>query len=119
MKRHIGKGYVRDSYKGRREYTVFFSDSEITRIFKNDSPLEEIRTIIGERYQRGFLSKWAVGEINANEWRALLMYGPYPGKRTSPLSEETFDQYMTRDGSDNRVKGKITGIRIIWHPGGY
>lgn len=116
FRRTMGDRYVLDSKGYRREYTVFLAQREVEAIFAAVSPFEEFRRIVLSRKPRGFLKRWAQGEISDEEVHYSWVYGAYPGGR---MDESSFDRYTKQHLEKADQRRKITAMRIIYHIGGF
>lgn len=116
FRRTVGNRYVLDSKGYRREYTIFLSQREIDSIFLAISPFEEFRQIVLRRKPRGFLKRWANGEISDEEVHYSWVYGAYPGGK---MDEGSFDRYTKQHLEKADQRHKISAMRIIYHIGGF
>jgi hypothetical protein len=116
FRRTVQGWYVLDSRGYRREYTVFLSQPEVNSIVGADSPFERFRQVVLTRRPRGFLRRWAEGEIPDDEVHYSWIYGAYPAGR---MDEGSFDRYTKQHLEKAEQRQKITALRIIYHIGGF
>lgn len=115
FRRILSKWYVLDTIGARREYTIFLSRHDLQTMIGAESPLAELRRIVLSRHPRGFLLRWAKGQISEEEVHYSWVYGAYPAGR---ISEGSFNRYTIEHLKNEQQRRKITAVRLIYHVGG-